>query len=166
MEAIAGNQVFTGSEVLYTFRIFRIMKLINIAGSWRGFRVQLMTTWLALKDMGDFLILLVAYLIISSLLSTELFAYRVLFSKKTGFPINRFDKSNVNYGDFSSPRLNFNNFTESLVTNFVVIVLDGWNLVMYDVYRTSDNKVLSHYIQFYLIYFILLVIIGNMILLN
>ena len=166
VEAIAGNQVFTGSEVLYTFRIFRIMKLINIAGSWRGFRVQLMTTWLALKDMGDFLILLVAYLIISSLLSTELFAYRVLFSKKTGFPINRFDKSNVNYGDFSSPRLNFNNFTESLVTNFVVIVLDGWNLVMYDVYRTSDNKVLSHYIQFYLIYFILLVIIGNMILLN
>jgi len=89
IEGVVGGQVFTGSEVLYTFRIFRIVKLINIAGQWRGFRVQLKTTWMALKDMGDFLILLLAYLTISSLLSTELFAYNLLFSKRDRLPLNR-----------------------------------------------------------------------------
>ena len=89
IEGLLGSQIFTGSEVLYTFRIFRIVKLINIAGQWKGFRVQLKTTWMALKDMGDFLILLLAYLTISSLLSTELFAYNVLFSKRDKLPLNR-----------------------------------------------------------------------------
>ena len=73
--------------------------------------------------------------------------------------------SPANFDDSYSPRLNFNNFAESFVANFVVIVLDGWNTVMYDVYRTSENKVRARD-QFYLIYFILLVILGNMILLN
>lgn len=58
---------------------------------FKRFRVLLATSWKAIMDMRDFLVLLVSYLTICSLLSTEIFAYKVQFHKTTGLPLVRSD---------------------------------------------------------------------------
>lgn len=101
-----------------------------------------MTLIIALKDMRDFLVLMLSYMVVTSILSTELFAYRVLYSNETDTPL----KGDLQPGDFSkyhSPRLNFDSFFESFVSNFVMIVQDNWNNVMMDVYRVTRSQVAS-----------------------
>jgi hypothetical protein len=98
------------------------------------------TLIIALKDMRDFLVLMLSYMIVTSILSTELFAYRVLYSNSSSTPL----KGDLPAGTFSqyhSTRLNFDSFFDSFVSNFVVIVQDNWNNVMMDVYRATQNKV-------------------------
>lgn len=91
--------------------------------------------------MRDFLVLMLSYIIVTSILSTELFAYRVLYERSTSMPLTGDLPPMASIQDYYSPRLNFDSFFNSLITNFVVIVQDSWNNVMMDVYRTGNNDV-------------------------
>lgn len=87
LELIAGQNLFPGSSILYTFRILRVFRLVTIVTAWKNFRILLKTAWMSLLDMKFFFILLGIYLVITSILGNQLFAYRVLFHKVTGEPI-------------------------------------------------------------------------------
>jgi hypothetical protein len=87
MELAIGKSVFPGSSVFYTFRILRVFRLITIVTAWKKFRILLKTALISLLDMKNFFILLTIYLIGTSIMGTQLFAYRILFHKETGDPI-------------------------------------------------------------------------------
>lgn len=112
-----------------------------IARTWKGFKILLNTLFVALKDMRDFLVLMLSYMVVTSILSTELFAFRVLYKRGSDVPLKVSLSQQESYQDYYSPRLNFDSFFNSFVTNFVVIVQDNWNNVMMDVYRTGNNNV-------------------------
>ena len=88
IEGIVGSQDYRGSQVLYTFRILRITRLIFIASAWRGFKVVMQTLIIALRDMRDFLVLMLSYMVVTSILSTELFAYKVLYDKGISYELD------------------------------------------------------------------------------
>lgn len=90
-----------------------------------------------------------------SLTSTEFFAYKILVNPKTNIVYNGEDS----YDGFDSPRLNFDNFSSSFISNFAIIGLDQWTYIMHDAYRAMKSPSVS-------LYFIIVVIIGNLILLN
>lgn len=102
---------------------------------------MMMTLIIALKDMRDFLVLMLSYMVVTSILSTELFAYKVLYNNSTNAPLKGSLPSPSSFSDYHSPRLNFDSFFESFISNFVVIVQDNWNNVMMDVYRATNSKV-------------------------
>lgn len=53
-----------------------------------------------------------------------------------------------------SPRFNFDNFVNGLITCFLIMIGDNWNDLMHDAMRSRQSLVSS-------IYYILLIIIGN-----
>jgi hypothetical protein len=84
-------------------------------------------------------------------------------SDKSKSPSNDFDDKN-NYLSKAeggiSPRNNFDEVWWSLITIFQVLLGEGWNEIMYDCMRTSKNQFTVA------IYFFILVIFGNVIMLN
>ena len=61
------------------------------------------------------------------------------------------------------PRENFNTIGNALVTVFVIIVAEDWNVVMYTYVRALENSSLGRNMA--IVYFIILFIIGNLIML-
>ena len=57
------------------------------------------------------------------------------------------------------PRENFNNIGNALVTVFVIIVAEDWNVVMYTYVRALENSSLGRNMA--IAYFISLFILGN-----
>lgn len=68
----------------------------------------------------------------------ELFAYRLMFHKETGEP---YVQGVSNILDYSSERLNFDNFINSFISNFVILAINNWNGIMHMTYRRIDNLV-------------------------
>lgn len=87
MAWIIGNYFYPGASVFYTFRILRAFKLLLVITAWKNFRVLIQTAWTSLVEMRNFLILLALHLTISSILGSQLFAYRVLYHRETDQPI-------------------------------------------------------------------------------
>ena len=103
-----------------------------------------------LKDISNFSVLLLLFIMTYSLLGMQLFAYKVKF--------------NSNYEvDLSSsgtyPNSTFNTFLEACVSVFIVLANDGWTKIYFHHYIATDEVAAS-------IFFVSLVIIGQYILLN
>ena len=94
----------------------------------------------ALSDIKNFSVLVLLFVVISALLGMEFFAYRA---------INE---------DGSYPRLNFNTFFDAVISVFILLTNEEWNTIMYSHMKTAG--------VFSSIYFVLIVIIGNYILLK
>lgn len=57
-----------------------------------------------------------------------------------------------------SPRENFDDFHHAFTTIFIVLIGEDWNRIMYDCVRATERA--------NILYFVTLIIIGNIILLN
>ena len=131
------------------FRIFRLFRVIKLVKAWKRFQQLVSTIIRSIKDVSNFSVLLFLFIFIYTLLGRELFAYKVTFDES-----GRFSESD----DAKSPRNNFDTFFNALITIFIVLTGEQWNRIMYDAYLF--NKFLA------LAFFISLIIIGQMILLN
>lgn len=106
--------------------------------------------------MRYFVVILLVYLCVASLLGMQLFAYRMRFYEGDGGPFE------VGVGDIRrtvSPRLNFDNFYNSFTSNFVILAQDNWINILHDACRCM-NPVVP------VIFCIITVVFGNIILLN
>ena len=99
--------------------------------------------------MLDFLFLFIIILYIYSLLGFSLFNQSLKFYK------NKYNSNNP------SSNFNFDSFTQSLLSTFIIINGYGWEKIFYDCMRSSRT---SDTIT--IIYFVSLVLIGQVTLMN
>uniref|UniRef100_A0A0G4H9N8 Calcium-channel protein CCH1 n=1 Tax=Chromera velia CCMP2878 TaxID=1169474 RepID=A0A0G4H9N8_9ALVE len=132
-----GSSGFQGASAFRTFRLLRVLKL---ARNWMSLRILLEVISLAVAAMGEFCLLLLIFLYIFALIGMQMFAYRV-----------RDDDGNF-------PRMNFNTFLNSFITVYAVVVGDDWPAISIETSRDVSPAAM--------LYFVALILIGNVILLN
>jgi hypothetical protein len=131
-------------SALRAFRLSRIFKIFR-AGDLRTLLDGIAFTVLA---VGDYTILLGLFVYVFALLGMSFFAGKVKFN----------DDGDVDLENGTSPRANFDRLGWAALTVFEVMIGENWNGVMYDHMRTVGGASC--------IYFIALVIFGNIIMLN
>jgi Ion transport protein len=146
---ISGDSESSGS-VITALRGFRLLRIFKLAKSWKRFELLLETLGRTLKDIATFSILLFLCIFTFTLLGLELFANRAKYD---------LDADLVDPESGQSPLFNFDDFLHSFTTVFVVLTNDGISAIYYDHYRAVDGNAAT-------VFFVLLVIIGQKILLN
>merc|ERR1719159_2084925 len=132
-----------GLAALRAARLLRVAKLVR---NWVALRILLEVVTHSIKMMGNFCLILVLFLYIFTLLGMT------LFGDKMG-PVPGGEK----------PRLNFDDFWWSFITVFSVLTGENWNVTMYSTGIATSQNVPIIVTSFY---FLILVIVGNIILLN
>jgi voltage-dependent calcium channel L type alpha-1D len=138
----------SATAVISAFRAFRLLRVFKLAKSWTSLRNLLNTIRKTLFDVAYFSILLLLFMFIYALLGMELYAYRVKF--------DRFDQ--VDLSDGTSPRENFDDFVHAFIMIFAVLVGDDWQISFYRTLRCEGASAI--------VFFVTLIIFGNVILLN
>jgi len=133
-----------GSSGLSALRAFRLFRLFKLAKSWGELYKLLETLAKSVVGVGNAAMLLGVMIFIFVLLGMQLF----------GEPMSNPDK----FPD-GVPRANFETFGWSLVTVFQVLTGENWNEVLYNgIQATSFGQGV--------LYFVLLNVVGNYIILN
>jgi hypothetical protein len=153
-------------SALRTFRLFRVFKL---ARDWPAMKILLETIVKTLHDIVNFAVLLLLFMYIFSLVGMQFLANKMHFHVETQKAVP-FDACHnmpnldpaVDICDYDfrteRPRAHFDTMTWALTTIFQVLSGENWNTVMYDSWRAIGWGAV--------IYFLLLVIIGNFIVMN
>ena len=152
--------------IMSALRALRLLRVVKLARHWKAFQDILKTMIEAVVDISNFTVLLLLFIYIFALLGMELFAFSVIIDSE-GNEI--FGKDNImaiyeSGQEMQWPRENFNNVFSSLITVFIVIVAEDWNQVMYRYVRALDADG-SGGRTTALLYFIVLFIVGNTVLL-
>ncbi|XP_071818049.1 voltage-dependent L-type calcium channel subunit alpha-1D-like isoform X4 [Apostichopus japonicus] len=132
---------------LSVLRCVRLLRVFKVTRYWAALRNLVASLLNSIRSIASLLLLLFLFILIFALLGMQLFGGKFNFNPKE-----------------LKPRSNFDNFWQALFTVFQVLTGEDWNEVMYDGIQ-SHNGVNSVGIIFSL-YFILLFIGGNYILLN
>ena len=130
------------------FRLFKIFKLFQVG----DLRILIDSISFTITTIGDYVILLCLFMYVFSLLGMSFFAGKVTFDED----MNYLSKAEGGV----SPRNNFDEVWWSLITIFQILLGEGWNEIMYNCMRTIDSEFTVA------IYFFILVIFGNVIMLN
>lgn len=144
MVAFGGGGGGDAFAALRAFRMFRILKIFR-TGDLRTLLDSIAFTVVTIKDYA---ILLALFIYVFALLGSSFFAGKVMFD----------EDGEVVEKDGSPGRINFQNVYRSCMTVFEVMIGENWNAIMYDHMRTVG--VMS------CIYFIGLVVLGGIIMLN
>ena len=131
------------------FRIFRLFRVLKLVKAWKKFQQLIATIIRSIKDVSNFSVLLFLFIFIYTLLGRELFAHNVKFDEEGRYSTDV---------EAESPRNNFDSFWNALVTIFIVLTGEQWNRIMYESYLYNQYLALA--------FFISLIIMGQMILLN
>lgn len=107
----------------------------------------------SLRDIFTFFILLVLIIFVYSLLGVELFSYSAKVNLHNEVVPN-------DDPDGFSPQFNFDTFFNGMITVFVCLMGEDWQLVMHVYIQASQSRILPS------LYFISLMVIGNMFLMN
>ncbi|ESO92791.1 hypothetical protein LOTGIDRAFT_119993, partial [Lottia gigantea] len=130
-----------GISVLRALRLLRIFKVTKYWSSLRNLVISLLNS---MRSIVSLLFLLFLFILIFALLGMQLFGGEMNFEE-------------------GRPSSNFDTFTIALLTVFQILTGEDWNEVMYNgirAYGGSDGKGM-----FLSLYFIILVLFGNCILL-
>jgi len=131
-------------SALRAFRLSRIFKIFR-SGDLRTLLDGIAFTVLA---VGDYSILLGLFVYVFTLLGMSFFAGKVKFNDDGDFDLE----------NGTAPRANFDKLGWAFLTVFEVMIGENWNAVMYDHMRSVGSASC--------VYFIALVIFGNIIMLN
>ena len=137
-----------GGRVITAFRAFRLMRIFKLAKKWPELRKLMKNIFLCLQDVSYFSVLLLLFMFIFTLIGMELFAYKL-----------RFTGNDVDLDHGISPRNNFDDFLHAFVSVYAALVGDDWQFIMYDAIRAQGYLTA-------VLYFVTLLMIGNVILLN
>ncbi|XP_054713123.1 muscle calcium channel subunit alpha-1-like [Uloborus diversus] len=133
-----------GVSVLRCVRLLRIFKVTKYWTSLCNLVASLINS---VRSIASLLLLLFLFIVIFALLGMQVFGGR------------------FNYKELEEkPRHNFDSFVQALLTVFQILTGEDWNEVMYDGIRAYGG--VSSYGVMACIYFIILFICGNYILLN
>jgi hypothetical protein len=141
-------------------RALRLLRVIKLARSWTALQDILSKTVQSLKDIGNFGVLLFLFMYIFALLGMELFAnnIRLTWDEEIIADIPEFVKAE---GIMIAPRYNFDNVYNALIVVFCAILGEDWNNSMYSFINPG---VTDSYIVW--TYFLLLLVLGNIMLLS
>jgi hypothetical protein len=131
-------------------RTIRLLRIFKLARSWKRFEILIETLGRTLVDIATFSILLFLFIFTFALLGLEHFSHRAKFKE---------DSDIIDNLNGISPRYNFDKFFDSFTTVFILLTNDGMSTIFYNYYRAVGAVAAT-------IFFILLVIIGQKILLN
>ena len=144
------------SQVL---RISRLIRVFKLARTWRSFNYFLTTIGNTMAKISAFIVLLGLFLFMFTIVGMEMFANTLRFNYDNE-PIPYFsenpEKTSLN---FSYPPYNFDHISDAAVTVFVGLANDGWSTIYFDHARGSGLGQSSAF-------FIVLVVLGQMILFN
>lgn len=144
----------SGVSALRSARLLRVLKL---AASWKSLRSLLDTIIATLKDIANFAVLLVLFMLVFAMVGMQFFANQFCFDPDTGLPVGMpGDLCNAQVNEY--PRANFDTLGHAIITVFQVLTGENWNSVMYDGKRALGNWAV--------VYFMALVVMGNFIVLN
>lgn len=156
---------FDAGSALNAFRALRLLRMMKLSKSWKALQELLRKTLGSLKDISNFSVLLLLFMYIFALLGMELFA-NITLNDADGNLIAGEAAVQELYlsGDFYSfPRDNFNNVGFALTTVFIVIIGEDWNWTMYQWVRAYGHESSFAY-HISVMYFVLLMILGNIVL--
>ncbi|KAK9753802.1 Ion transport protein [Popillia japonica] len=133
-----------GVSVLRCVRLLRVFKVTKY---WRSLSNLVASLLNSIQSIASLLLLLFLFIVIFALLGMQVFGGKFNFNATE-------DK----------PRANFDSFWQSLLTVFQILTGEDWNAVMYDGIRAYGGVECFGVLA--CIYFIILFICGNYILLN
>ncbi|XP_046683031.1 muscle calcium channel subunit alpha-1-like isoform X6 [Homalodisca vitripennis] len=134
-----------GVSVLRCVRLLRVFKVTKY---WRSLSNLVASLLNSIQSIASLLLLLFLFIVIFALLGMQVFGGKFNFEKAVE------DK----------PRQNFDSFWQSLLTVFQILTGEDWNAVMYDGIQAYHG--VGGFGILACIYFIILFICGNYILLN
>ena len=147
------------SSIALVFRIFRTLRILKLANTWPRLSFFLKTMLDTINSVGSFGILLSIFIFMYAILGMELLSYSLKMTRLDK-PVDYFATGNPEVSDvYSVPDSNFDGFVNATLSVFIVLANDGWTDVFFDYYRTVGGGMSS-------IFFISLVVLGQMILLN
>lgn len=132
-----------GVSALRAFRLFRIFKLFRTG----NLRVLLDSIAYTMSTIGNYVILLSLFIYVYALLGMQFFAGNLKFDDQ-----GNYDKNG------SVPRANFDTLYWAAITVFQILIGDNWNDVMFDC-ELAVGRIST-------IYFISLILFGNIVMLN
>ena len=131
-------------SVLRTFRVFRIFKLFKIG----ELRLLLDSIAFTVSEIWSYALLLSFFMYIFALVGMSSFAGKIRFDQE----------GNLDLDEGESPRENFDSLGGALLTIFDVLIGDDWTAIMFNCIRAKGDSSS--------IYFILLVCMGTIVLMN
>ena len=152
-------------SVLKALRALRLLRMMKLAKQWKALSEILVKMGKTLKDISNFSLLLFLFMYICALMGMELFSNITLVDEDDNLVMGELQVQELYAsGDFYVfPRDNFNSIGYALTTVFIVIIGEDWNWTMYQWVRAygSESSVAYHIA---VIYFVLLMILGNIVL--
>ncbi|XP_066102085.1 voltage-dependent L-type calcium channel subunit alpha-1D isoform X1 [Saccopteryx bilineata] len=128
------------------FRCVRLLRIFKVTRHWTSLSNLVASLLNSMKSIASLLLLLFLFIIIFSLLGMQLFGGK------------------FNFDETQTKRSTFDNFPQALLTVFQILTGEDWNAVMCDGIMAYGGPSSSGMIV--CIYFIILFICGNYILLN
>uniref|UniRef100_A0A671PMK8 Voltage-dependent L-type calcium channel subunit alpha n=1 Tax=Sinocyclocheilus anshuiensis TaxID=1608454 RepID=A0A671PMK8_9TELE len=128
------------------FRCVRLLRIFKVTCHWASLSNLVASLLNSMKSIASLLLLLFLFIIIFSLLGMQLFGGK------------------FNFDETVTKRSTFDNFPQALLTVFQILTGEDWNTVMYDGIMAYGGPSSSGMLV--CIYFIILFICGNYILLN
>ena len=155
----------SGVSALRLFRVFRVFKL---ARSWTSLNNVIRTVMVTMVESVNFALLLFLAIYIFTLVGMQFFSTYFRFDPDTGVKV-KWDPLNASHPNFhlpsdalapyEIPNTNFDDLIGAFTAVFQVLSGEDWNNVMYDCIRARGYTV-------GVTYFLALIIIGNLIVLN
>ncbi|XP_063064429.1 dihydropyridine-sensitive L-type skeletal muscle calcium channel subunit alpha-1-like [Engraulis encrasicolus] len=139
----AGDMTPLGVSVL---RCMRLLRLLKITKNWSSLSNLIASLLNSVRSIACLLLLLFIFIVIFSLIGMQ------VFGGKFNFP------------DGVLRRSNFNNFPQALISVFQVLTGEDWDAIMYDGIMSHGGPTFPGILVS--IYFVILFICGNFILLN
>ncbi|XP_056628678.1 voltage-dependent L-type calcium channel subunit alpha-1D [Triplophysa dalaica] len=146
VETILVELEFMSPLGISVFRCVRLLRIFKVTRHWASLSNLVASLLNSMKSIASLLLLLFLFIIIFSLLGMQLFGGK------------------FNFDETVTKRSTFDNFPQALLTVFQILTGEDWNAVMYDGIMAYGGPSSSGMLVS--IYFIILFICGNYILLN
>uniref|UniRef100_A0A8C4EES7 Voltage-dependent L-type calcium channel subunit alpha n=1 Tax=Dicentrarchus labrax TaxID=13489 RepID=A0A8C4EES7_DICLA len=127
-------------------RCIRLLRLLKVTRYWTSLSNLVASLLNSVRSIACLLLLLFLFIVIFSLLGMQVFGGKFNFPNK------------------SKPRSTFDSFPQALITVFQILTGEDWNAVMYDGVMAHGGPSMPGILVS--IYFIILFVCGNFILLN
>lgn len=143
------------------FRGLRFLKVMRVANLWPPFASMVVKKSKTRRVISSFFVLILLFVAMYGMIGFEYFQDKIKMDTH-GHIIKITELEDHNDHEslkLKSPRLNFDTFWDSVLSVFVCLLGDEWNVIMVDTMRAYESHITF-------IYFVPLIIIGQFFLMN
>ncbi|KAH9254019.1 hypothetical protein BASA81_007894 [Batrachochytrium salamandrivorans] len=144
-------QFASDANFAQALRVLRLLRIFPLLFKLKGMQRMVKALGLAMSTALPFVLLMMLFIIIFATLGLHLFGGKL-------FQLEDCSPSYPTFPDHCPPRLNFDTMQSSLLTTFVLLIAENWNLVMLDVVAATS--------LWSFIYFAVVLVIGSWVVLN